>query len=414
MTPSQETAFVAKTSSLNITNNKEHPNRNIWVDYLRSALTVLVVAHHSSLAYTTFAAFDAEVYIRSTHPIVDPKRWVGLDIFENFNDIFFMSLMFLVGGLFLSRSIVKKGTTSFIKDRFNRLFIPFLFLGTLLMLVAYLPSYYTAHYSWNVIAYIKDFFTTEQWPVGPPWFIWVLFAFNVLFAVSNLIFSNLYKKIGEEISRLDDKPLLFFVVLFAITWILYVPLAYQIGAGTWTGMGPFDFQLSRILLYFGYFMIGVWIGNSDFNNGLFSQKTRLVRSWKLWIALSLILYFVLVLIGAMKFLENLVLTNKMKEFTAWMIYYSFYAASCTASSIAFLTTFRYLFRAKQSWWHSLSENAYLIYLIHFVFVIWIQFMLTNTDLHAFIKFALTFVLSLILSWGSSLLLRKFKLIKKYL
>jgi glucans biosynthesis protein C len=38
-------------------------NRNLWIDYLRSALTVLVVAHHSSLAYTTFAHFDTKTYI---------------------------------------------------------------------------------------------------------------------------------------------------------------------------------------------------------------------------------------------------------------------------------------------------------------------------------------------------------------
>ena len=91
-------------------------NRNIWVDYLRSAITVLVVAHHSSLAYTTFAKFDNQAYINSTHPIVDSKKWIGLDIFQNFNDVFFMSLMFLIGGLFLIKSIKRKGTINFIKD----------------------------------------------------------------------------------------------------------------------------------------------------------------------------------------------------------------------------------------------------------------------------------------------------------
>jgi len=39
---------------------ENHLTRNLWVDYLRSVITVLVVAHHSSLAYTTFAWFDKE------------------------------------------------------------------------------------------------------------------------------------------------------------------------------------------------------------------------------------------------------------------------------------------------------------------------------------------------------------------
>ena len=75
--------------------------RVLWVDYLRSFITVLVVAHHSTLAYTTFARFNPHAYILSTHPIIDSKRWVGLDIFENFNDVFFMALMFLIGGFFV-------------------------------------------------------------------------------------------------------------------------------------------------------------------------------------------------------------------------------------------------------------------------------------------------------------------------
>lgn len=51
------------------------------------------------------------------------------------------------------------------------------------MLVAYFPTYYIAHHSINIVAYLKDFFVTEQWPVGPPWFLWVLFFFNVLYAI---------------------------------------------------------------------------------------------------------------------------------------------------------------------------------------------------------------------------------------
>ncbi len=388
--------------------------RNLWVDYLRSALTVLVVAHHSSLAYTTFSKFDSDAYINSTHPIVDTKKWIGLDIFENFNDIFFMSLMFLIGGLFLSKSIARKGTLHFIKDRFYRLFIPFLFGGTLLMLFAYFPSYVVAHHSTNIISYLKDFFTIEKWPVGPPWFIWVLFAFNLLFALFNPILKKVNEKSGIELSRFQNKPLLFFALLFAITWLLYVPLAYNVGAGTWTGIGPFDFQLSRILLYFGYFMIGVFIGNADFNNGIFSEKSLVVKKWWLWGLLSFIVYFVLTVTVGKKFLEQMVTHNTINALSAWMIYYTIYVASCTTSSIAFIAIFRNQIRVKKSWWSSLSENAYLIYLIHFVFVTWIQYSLLSLDIPAFSKFLITFITALMLSWETSILLRKFKIINKYL
>lgn len=372
----------------------------------------MVVAHHSSLAYTTFAKFDNKAYINSTHPIVDTQRWIGLDIFENFNDVFFMSLMFLIAGLFMMKSIHKKGRAQFIRDRFYRLFIPFLFLGTLLMLLAYYPSYYMAHQSGNLIGYVKDFFVVEKWPVGPPWFVWVLFIFNLLFAIFYSLFQKLSDRVNPGLNLLKNKPFGFFILLFFITWILYVPVAYQIGAGRWTGLGPFDFQLSRILLYFGYFALGVIIGNTDFNNELFSSESRIVKYWWLWILLSLFIYGFLTTIS--KPLGKWVGNGKIKEFYGWMIYYFIYAASCTLSCIAFITTFKKLIITGRNWWNSLSENAYLIYLIHYIFVVWCQFLLLNFYIPAFIKFLITFLLALSLSWIVSSLLRKIKYIKKYL
>ncbi|MBA4853838.1 acyltransferase [Emticicia sp. BO119] len=388
-------------------------NRNLWVDYLRSALTVLVVAHHASLAYTTFARFDKEAYISSTHPIVDVRRWVGLDIFENFNDIFFMSLMFLVGGLFLVRSSHKKGIYLFIKDRFYRLLIPFITLGTFLMLIAYFPAYYIARENTDLVAYIKDFFLVEQWPVGPPWFIWVLFVFNLLFILLNRVIIKTSKNTGTIISSLQNKPWWLFILWWLITWVLYVPVAYAIGAGTWTGLGPFDFQLSRVLLYFGYFMLGVLIGATDFNQQLFSLTSAITRKWWLWVILALTVYAILTIVERKNILADMVKANQLESFSGWMIYFSIYTASCTLSSIAFLTTFRKLIHTTFAWWDSLASNAYLIYLTHYPFLIWIQFLLMPYHIPAFIKFLLTFIFSLALSWGLSNLLRKIKLINQY-
>jgi glucan biosynthesis protein C len=74
--------------------------RSYWIDNLKSFITILIVAHHAALAYTTFSYFDRSTYINSTHPVVDNVRCIGLDVFANFNDAFFMPLMFLISGLF--------------------------------------------------------------------------------------------------------------------------------------------------------------------------------------------------------------------------------------------------------------------------------------------------------------------------
>lgn len=387
-------------------------NRNIWVDYLRSFLTVLVVAHHSSLAYTTFASFDRNAYVNSTNPVVDVKRWIGLDIFENFNDIFFMSLMFLIGGLFLSKSIAKKGVVHFTIDRVYRLLIPFLFLGTFFMLIAHFPAYYIAHNSTDITAFIRDFFTTERWPVGPPWFIWVLFLFNFFLIFINPAIHKLKPKINLMIGNFQNRPVLLFFVSLFVTWLLYVPIAHNIGAGNWIGWLPFDFQLSRILLYFGYFMIGVLIGNTDFNRKIFSENSTVVKNWWIWAILSLIIYSVLTISSTQ--LIEMVKNNQLKEFKAWMIYFTIYASSCVSSCLAFITIFRKFAVYQIKWFNSLSDSAYLIYLIHYIFVIWTQFLLMKYEIPAFIKFLITFLTALIFSWIISNLLRKIKFVRRYL
>jgi glucan biosynthesis protein C len=81
---------------------------------------------------------------------------------------------------------------------------------------------------------VKDFFFVEQWPVGPPWFIWVLFVFNILFA---LIYSLRRKW--------ESKTLLFNVdwgkkpVAFIFCWFLFTFFCmYHLHSGWERVTGP--------------------------------------------------------------------------------------------------------------------------------------------------------------------------------
>lgn len=397
---------------------QQAPSRTLWIDSLRSFLTVLVVAHHSSLAYTTFASFDKVAYIRSTHPVVDTHRWVGLDIFENFNDVFFMSLMFLIAGLFVIKSIQRKGTGAFIRDRFYRLFLPFLIGGTILNLIAHYPAYLLAHGNAPLPAYVKDFFLVEQWPVGPPWFIWVLFVFNVVFAFIYLF--NKSRLTGQPLPAQSEdssiantqKPIKTLLLSLLFTFALYVPFAFWLGPGTWTGFGPFDFQVSRALLYFGYFMLGAWLGKARFNESLFASSSQLVRRWPLWLFMCVALYTSLTI--APPFLTTAVKKGQLSELTGYLIYFTIYVASCTFSCIAFLTMFRALVKKPNIMLDSLSDHAYLIYLLHYPFVIWTQYSLLDVPFTTFFKFLVTLSVALLGSWGLAIQLRKVKVVKQYL
>ncbi len=201
-------------------------------------------------------------------------------------------------------------------------------------------------------------------------------------------------------------------LLLAVTWVLYVPVAYTAGPGTWTGWGPFDFQVSRIALYFGYFMTGVCIGYTRFNERLFSAKSALVKYWWLWGLFAVGIYTVLTILSGS--LGAMFRQGTISEFQAWMIYYTLYVGSCVLSCVACITLFRRFAKHEVSWWRSLSDNAYLIYLIHYIFVIWIQFLLRDAGIPALVKFFITFGGTLGLSWVAAACMRKIKPVRHYL
>ncbi len=383
-----------------------------WMDYLRGFITVLVVAHHSSLAYTTFAHFNKDAYNASTHPVVDTIRWRGLDIFEDFNDIFFMSLMFLISGIFVVQSIEKKGIKLFIRDRFYRLFIPFVIGVTLLMLLAYYPAWLLAYKKNDIKAYIVDFFTVESWPVGPPWFIWVLFAFNLLFALFYPFAKRAIIKSATWLALLKQHPVKILLIWYLVTWILYVPLVLWVGPGTWTGIGPFDFQLSRIILYFGYFILGILIGSPGLKYGIFEEGALFTKRWPVWLIGCVSVYALLKLSEAP--FTRLLEQHKAGFMQVRLMYRSIWTLSCTLSSIALLTLFKRLFHHSGIWWDSLSANAYGIYLVHYIFVLWCQYFLLNFNLPALIKFLITFIVSLMISWGVTYAIRRINFIARFL
>jgi peptidoglycan/LPS O-acetylase OafA/YrhL len=386
-------------------------NRILWIDYLRSFIIILVVAHHSALAYTTFATFNKEVYILSTNPVVDSQRWIGTDILVFFNDIFFMSLMFLISGMFVIKSLNKKRRNAFIRERYNRLFIPFLAGVSLLMLIAHYPGYMLAHGEGKIGNYIFDFFFVEGWPVGPPWFIWVLFSFNLIFAAIYPSIKNHINKLSEIVSGLRNKPVTFVLTFIFVSWLLYTPLALLFGPFSWFSIGPFDAQKSRILLYFGYFVIGTVIGNIDPEKELFSDKSSLVKKWPLWIFLSLLAFSTLLFWNRLTFMIGLTNTSNV---SGQLFYYLVYMSSCLLSCLAFLTLFKALVKTPKKWMETLGPISFSIYLVHYIFVIWSQYYLTKVEIAAPLKFVITFSISLGLSWITSILLKKWNPIKRFL
>lgn len=384
-------------------------NRDFWLDNLRSFITVLVVAHHASLSYTTFAYFDTTKYINSTNPIVDNSRWIVLDVFANFNDIFFMPLMFLISGLFVYRSLRKKGASKFIGDRFKRLGIPFIIGVTFVIPIAYFPSFYLTTKSVDIFVFVSDFLFNQLWPVGPPWFIWILLLFNL---VAVIVPIKLYTLIGDKIFQLTKTPIHLVLVFFVLALLSFIPISLWLGQYYWTGFGPFDFQVNRFFLYFLFFALGVCIGSGDWENYFFKNSRFLNISWVTWVSFALVsfLFVELFTYGVWDFVrEGMIGVN-----SAWSFFDMLFVATSILACFAFMALFKQKIQRANVVWCNLSANAFGIYLVHYVFITWMQFALLKVGIPAVGKFLMVFLGSLLLSWILVNSIRKVKFIASLL
>jgi len=185
---------------------------------------------------------------------------------------------------------------------------------------------------------------------------------------------------------------LLFLMLAALSFAAYVTMATQFGGQTWWSWGPFFVQSSRVLHYFVYFAMGVSMGAFGTEIPNFERTGRLAqRSW-LW---SLGMVVALLLLMA--------LVQNGKFSAAGMVF----PVSCAASSL-FLAAVVIHWVRPWRWVDSLSANAYGIYLVHYVFVIWLQYAALHWTAPALVKGGAVLVAATGLSWMVTGLLRQSK------
>jgi glucan biosynthesis protein C len=383
--------------------------RDVSIDYLRTTLTLMVVWHHSMLAYTTFARFDVNNYLASTHFVVDTTRWLFLDYAQYFNDVFFMSLMFCVSGLFAWPSLSRHGAGGFVRERFLRLGLPFALFVTTLMPITYYASWQLTGRDAGFVAYLRDTFFTHGWPPGPLWFIWVLLMFDLVAALIWAVGLQL-KNLNAFHQFAERRPLLIGLGVFAVCAALYLPVLAVFG-DRWVALGspPFYFQLPRIGVYFAWFAFGIVIGAAGTHQGLLAAGSKLVRNWQWWIAASFIAFNVLVftprLLGAANLLSAY--QRDAVEVILWIV-------SCVASCLGFLALFRGAVHSRRAWMDSLTRSAYTIYIVHFLFVLWLQRAFLNVQIHAGVKAIAVFIGSVLLSWLTARSLLSVPFVRKVL
>ena len=375
-------------------------SRDAALDYLRAFVTVLVVAYHSVLAY---ALVSPSVAPRLGIPIVDSSRLAVFDLYVLFNDTFFMSLMFLLSGLFVAPSLARKGSGGFLRDRALRLGAPFVVLA-LLAPLAFYPAYRAIAADPSLLAFWHKWLSLGIWPIGPLWFVAVLLGFDVIAAALYRFAPALIDTAGRLASGGRKHPAVLFGALTLLSSVAYLPLRAAFGPQSWAAVGPFSLQSSRALHYLVYFLAGVAIGERGIGDGLLAPDGLLARRWLRWIwsALALCAVYLIVLVAPSPDRPAFGLPPLPLQ----LILSLCFVLGCGAISFALLAVFRRFANARTPALTSLSRNAYGIYLTHYGFVMWLQYLLLPAPIPAAAKAALVLSVALAASWTTTAALRR--------
>jgi peptidoglycan/LPS O-acetylase OafA/YrhL len=355
----------------------------VGLGVLRAAITALVVLHHAALAYhpyapPPFASLLAAPYWQA-FPVVDADRWSGALWIVAVNDTFFMSLMFLLSGVFVWPSLARRGPGRYLAARARRLGVPFVVAVALLAPLAYLPSYLQTG---STDGFWHTWLALETWPSGPAWFLWVLLAFDALAVALAPPLVRLARRLAPR------RPAAVFAVLVAASALAYLPMAQHFGTLRWFGVGPFAVQSARVIHYAVYFFAGLALGACG--SRVLSPDGLLARRWPAWLAAA-----------AVAFAAAIYATSRdlaTQGAPAWQLADQLgFVVACAALSFAFLAIFLRLPWRRHAF-ASLRRHAYAIYLVHYVFVSWILYALLDAALPGALKLALAFPAALAASW----------------
>jgi hypothetical protein len=365
------------------------------LDNLRGVVILIVIAVHSALAYLQSTPargsdFNQPPYNWRSLPIVDSHRFFGFDLFCAWQDIYLMSLLFFLSGLFIWPSLSRKKERAFLRDRVLRLGLPYLFGVAVLMPLTFYPAYRVTAADPSVAAYWQSWLALPYWHNGPLWFVWQLLALNILAVGLNFIAPRAIPALGRQSAAAGKNPVRYFGILLAASALAYVPLAVVFTPWAWAQSGYFGLQFCRPLQYAVYFFAGVGLGATGIERGLLAADGILARRWAYLLAAALV--SLVLWMG----LTGLTMYGG-PSFGADIAADVSYVPACAAGCFFLIAVCLRFATGPSRVLGYLAANAYGVYLVHYVFIVWLQFALLTTPLFAVIKAAIVFGGTLFLS-----------------
>jgi glucan biosynthesis protein C len=338
-------------------------SRLFHLDNLRIYLTILVILHHTAIAYG--AGGDWAV----VDPAVDEISPIFLTFFTAVNQSYFISIFFLLAGYFTPRSFEKKGTGVFVRDRLIRLGVPLIVYTTVVININQLTL--------GVWLHNEPFRWRWDYEPGHLWFLQALLLFALIYVlyrrwsdsrqVQNQFFQNQFPPNRALTGSVLALTLLTFLVR------IFFPV------GEWV----YGFQLAHFAHYTFSFFVGILARRGDWFNRLAGAQAR---RWGNVALVMLPLFFVLAIGGGA--LEG---DEALGKFLGGLHWQSFaYSAWESVMFIAVTTYLLFIFRERfnitNTLLRTMASSVYTVYIIHQSILIAINVLFLDLAIPTILKF----------------------------
>jgi surface polysaccharide O-acyltransferase-like enzyme len=357
-------------------------NQLFYIDNIKILLTVLVILHHTAIAY---GASGGWYYTQKTTQM---GALVPMTMFVSLNQSFFMGFFFLLSAYFTGPSYDRKGAGQFIADRFLRPGIPLLFYSFIFSpLLSYMVYYFAKRQHITLLQYLSGY---DSWiDLGVMWFVAALLVFNFIYVAARSL-------ITIKFERPLPAPAAGTILLFAVSLGIISFLVRIIFPVGWV-LKPVGFQLGHFTQYIALFIIGLLAYRNQWFDGL-SARTGKQLKRSAWLCL---LFFPIFFIIRVK------LDMPVAWYSGGLHWQSLlYAVWEQWIGLSILTAL--LIRGKCSWNISspllgkISRSAFGVYIIHPLAVVALSLLVRNWALDPAIKFLvmapLAVLSSFVLGW----------------
>lgn len=360
--------------------------RLAYLDWLRFLVVLSLAPFHAALSYTGFGVvyvYDTPVRdaVLAGHGLYGRFGPDALRLFTVFLDNGFMHLLFFVSGMATARSLRGRSARAFIGERARRLLLPF---GLMLLLVIPVQAWFRAldfgTFRGGFLAFYPHFFEGISAGPGSPghfdwghlWFLLYLFAFS---AATVALFQR-WRRRGLPVLPVGTAA----GVLVPALWIALLEAAFRPG---WPGYQNLVDDWANVSVYLSFFVLGHLAG-ADARLAEAAERARFA-------ALALGLGAFAARLGCYEWLavgDGYQAANMLAQFLRGLAAWGLVLAAIGFGRRHLTAT---------GWMLGLARDlSFPLYLLHFVPLTAATYLLLDTGLGAWTRWAL----SVLIAWAA--------------